>query len=338
MTIYYALWIPSYKEEIPKIQREELDEIKLQDIPESDTIWLKGTINKESLDICLKYRINKSKWKNLLFNYIDRRTDGFIFYSLKLEDNEDKKDIVCRRLSGKMPKSIYHYFKEFFHIHSLHAAGEDSLLPVYNSEMLIDWEDNNIKESVVTPIIKAYTDKFNGFYHHGKENLQQCIASISQNKEVTKNIHTLRKLLHDGYKVKREMDYCQFLLNRYSTVIKNREQAENKLAYQNFLSYYKDLDFWYHAYVDTISFSDSKASKKWGITGGILGLISIFITLFLEYGPSEPDTTRNQLLKADSLIQIKQDSLIKQIDQLIISRKSDTLPQRIQHENKSKKN
>ena len=77
MTNYYALWIPSYQEEVPTIQRDKLDEVILRDIPGSDTIRLKG----------------------------------------EMEDHETETDFVRSRLSENLPKSIYHYFKEFFHIH-----------------------------------------------------------------------------------------------------------------------------------------------------------------------------------------------------------------------------
>ena len=85
----------------------------MQDIPESDSIRLKGTID-ESFDIHLQYQINAGEWNSLCFTYIDKQSDGFIFYSLEMEDGELGKDIVCKRLSKSLPKSIYHYFKEFF--------------------------------------------------------------------------------------------------------------------------------------------------------------------------------------------------------------------------------
>ena len=53
MINYYALWIPSYKEEAPKIQRKKLEEVSLQDIPDGDTIRLKGEIDKDSFEIHL---------------------------------------------------------------------------------------------------------------------------------------------------------------------------------------------------------------------------------------------------------------------------------------------
>lgn len=325
MINYYALWIPSYQEEVPAIQRNKLDEVILRDIPGSDTIRLQGEIDPTSFQIRLRYRINQADWNHLCFTCTDRRqTDGFIFYALETEDNEAKADFVHSRLSENLPKSIYHYFKEFFHTHSLHATGEDSLLPVFHSEEPIDWNNDQTRKSVITPIIKAYTDKFDGFYHHGRDNLQQCTTAICQNREVTKNIHILRNLLHDGYKVKREMDYCRFLLDRHSAVLDNEIQTKIQKAYQDFLTYYTDLDFWYHAYLDTINFKDSKASKKWGITGGILGLLSIAITLFLEYRPSKPKTPDIQSLKADSLILIKQDNLTEKMNELIKYCKPDT--------------
>lgn len=293
MINYYALWIPSCKEEVPNIQREELDEVVLRDIPESDSIRLKGTID-ESFDIHLQYQINAGEWNSLRFAYIDKRSDGFIF-------------------------------KEFFHTHSLHATGEDSLLPVYHSDVSIDWEDSHIKSAVVTPIIEAYVDKFNGYYLRGKEDLRRCTTAICQNKEVTKNIHNLRHFLQEGYNVKREMDYCDFLLERHKKVIREETQMKIQQACKDFLAYYTDLDFWYHAYLDTISFSDSKVSKRWGITGGILGLLSIAITLSLEYRSSKSDSLDTQFLKSDSLMLLKQDSLTRKVDLLINSSQSDLL-------------
>lgn len=338
MTNYYALWIPSYQEEVPTIQRDKLDEVILRDIPGSDTIRLKGEIDRTSFNIHLCYQINKAEWNHLYFICTDRQqTDGFIFYALEMEDHETETDFVRSRLSENLPKSIYHYFKEFFHIHSLHATGEDSLLPVYHSKESIDWNNDQTRESVVTPIIKAYTDKFDGFYRQGRDNLQQCTTAICQNREVTKNIHNLRNLLHDGYRVKREMDYCRFILDKHSEVLDEELLTRIEKAYQNFLTYYMDLDFWYHAYLDTINFSDSKASKKWGITGGLLGLLSILITLFLEYKPSKPDTVREQLLKADSLIQVKQDNMSEKLEQLINSYRPDTIPHAVSDKNKKTK-
>lgn len=332
MTNYYALWIPSFQEEVPTIQRDKLDEVILRDIPGSDTIRLKGEIDKTSFNIHLSYQINKTAWNHLHFTCTDRQqTDGFIFYALEMKDHEVETDFVRNRLSENLPKSVYHYFKEFFHIHSLHATGEDSLLPVFHSQEPIDWSNNQIRKSVITPIIEAYTDKFNGFYQQGRDNLQQYTTSICQNREVTKNIHNLRNLLHDGYRVKREMDYCRFILNKHREVLDDELLTRIQKAYQSFQTYYTDLDFWYHAYLDTINFSDSKASKKWGITGGILGLLSIFITLFLEYKPSKPDAMREQLIKADSLIQVKQDNMSEKLNQLINSCKPDTIqPPRLQ--------
>ena len=171
MTNYYALWIPSYQEEVPTIQRDKLDEVILRDIPGSDTIRLKGEIDRTSFNIHLCYQINKAEWNHLYFICTDRQqTDGFIFYSLEMEDHETETDFVRSRLSENLPKSIYHYFKEFFHIHSLHATGEDSLLPVYHSKESIDWNNDQTRKSVITPIIKAYTDKFDGFYRQPSGN------------------------------------------------------------------------------------------------------------------------------------------------------------------------
>lgn len=286
MINYYALWIPSYKEESIEIQRDKLDEVTLHDDPKGDVVRLKGEIDRISFRIHLRYKINKAKWNDLFFTCTDRQqTDGFIFYMLEIDDNKSKLDCVRNRLSVNLPKSIYHYFKEFFHTHSLHAIGEDSLLPVFHSENPIDWENEKTRKSVITPIIEAYTDKFNGFYYHGRDNLQQCTTAICQNREVTKNINILSNLLHDGYRVKREMDYCKFLLDRHCEVLDDNTQTKIQKAYHDYHTYYTDLDFWYHAYLDTINFRDSKASKRWGITGGLLGLLSIAITLFLEYKP-----------------------------------------------------
>lgn len=326
MIYYYALWIPSYKEEVPTIQREKLNEIILQDIPGSDTIRLKGKINKESFNIHLQYLINNGGWSDLFFRFVDKQQDGFIFYSLEVGDNEVKKDVMHERLLSRgLHKSIYHYFKEFFHTHSLHAEGEDSLLPVYTAREPIDWADDRVKYLIITPIIKAYTAKFRGFYRLGRNDLQSCMTAISQNREVTKNIHALRGFLHDGYKVKREKSYCDFLLSQYSTIIDRRVQRKLEEAYNDFFTYYADLDFWYHAYLDTISFRDSKVSKRWGITGGCLGLLSIAITLFLECSSSNSGMPDEQLLRADSLILIKQDYLIEKVDELTDYCKPDTL-------------
>ena len=60
------------------------------------------------------------------------------------------------------------------------------------------------------------------------------------------------------------MDYCRFILDKHSEVLDEELLTRIEKAYQNFLTYYMDLDFWYHAYLDTINFSDSKASKKMG--------------------------------------------------------------------------
>lgn len=168
-------------------------------------------------------------------------------------------------------------------------------------------------------------DKFNGYYLRGKEDLRRCTTAICQNKEVTKNIHNLRHFLQEGYNVKREMDYCDFLLERHKKVIREETQMKIQQACKDFLTYYTDLDFWYHAYLDTISFSDSKVSKRWGITGGILGLLSIAITLSLEYRSSKSDSLDTQFLKSDSLMLLKQDSLTRKVDLLINSSQSDLL-------------
>lgn len=121
------------------------------------------------------------------------------------------------------------------------------------------------------------------------------------------------------------MDYCDFLLERHKKVIREETQMKIQQACKDFLAYYTDLDFWYHAYLDTISFSDSKVSKRWGITGGILGLLSIAITLSLEYRSSKSDSLDTQFLKSDSLMLLKQDSLTRKVDLLINSSQSDLL-------------
>ena len=113
-------------------------------------------------------------------------------------------------------------------------------------------------------------------------------------------------------------------MERHSTVIDNEIRIKLQQSYQDFLNYYTDLDFWYHAYLDTISFSDSKVSKRWGITGGILGLISIVITLSLEYKSQRQQTQDGWSLKSDSLIVIKQDSLNNKMEQLMKLCKPDT--------------
>ena len=75
-----------------------------------------------------------------------------------------------------------------------------------------------------------------------------------------------------------------------------------------------------------IAFKEMSITKQqFNKTGGILGLLSIAITLSLEYRSSKSDSLDTQFLKSDSLMLLKQDSLTRKVDLLINSSQSDLL-------------
>ena len=132
MSFYYVLWIPQTTKEEPQIIEYHLGKKLLRDIRDIKSLCVCASIAEETRDITLKYQVEKSSERQLIFHYVEQDDRGFVIYKLDLSDEDN--DFLCELLRIEMPNALYHYFKGFFHRHIFHDDSADSLLTPYFSK------------------------------------------------------------------------------------------------------------------------------------------------------------------------------------------------------------
>lgn len=317
MNFYYALWIPTLKKgnSNPQILNKKPGEKKLQDLPSQQALIIKGEISFDSYDITLKYKHTQEReFKELSFQKQTLTHEGILIYKLELDEERIQNDYVCQRLSHEMHKALYHYIKGFFHKHMFHADKEDSLLPAFFSTEEIQWEQSTTKRLILQPIVTNYAIKFSGYLKEWEHDLNQALAEISKNKNITKNISLLRNIIQTSHNIFGEAQYCEFLLQHFPTEISSKDKKEIRETVYSLKSLYENITFWHNLYTSKISFIDGRNGVKLGVWGIIIGVASIILALYLEY--NSPDAIKlktNTIHHIDSLHQDTQLQLNSQM-------------------------
>ena len=236
-------------------------------------------INKNLVDITLEINpidftititlLIESTLKTFILNRIDHNEHGFITYECKTIENNDIQDIELLKIQA------YHCFKDFFHIHEYHDAGNDALISAYVSP------DKDDKEAYLKHYYTLYTDKFDEF----KRLIDLC--SPSQIIKEFKNDLDLTKasIYIGGAKrlvllARGEMIYADFLL---SACISEKLDDIYKEYKAHFEMYEKELNIYYDKYDTVYGKIDMVYSKQinrhqiyLGILGISIGIISLF--------------------------------------------------------------
>ena len=315
MQCYYDFCIPTLKKGKgkPQILNRNPGEKKLQDLPAQKALIIKGEIFP-SYDITLKYKHTTDRdFNDLYFQAQKLTSEGFLIYKLELDEERIQNDYVCKCLSQEMHKAFYHYIKDFFHRHIFHAATEDSLLPTYFSQEEIHWQLATTRKQILEPIITNYSLKFSGYLQEWKDDLSLALCDICNNRNISKNIGILRNIMRTNHDIFGEAQYCEFLLQNFPTEISQKDKKEIRETVLSLKSLHEDIAFWYNHYTSRISFFDGRNGVRLGTWGIIVGVISLILTLYLEY--SAPDINVLKL-KTEQHI----DSLHQSTQQLINDR------------------
>lgn len=339
MIKYYAFWIPiTQKSDLP-ILCEKLPEKKLQDNETYPAVFIKGEIKRDTYNIHLKYRQESEKqYQELIFIKEKITLEGICFYRLELPDTN--RDFLCEELSQNLHKAIYHYFKEFFHQHRFHHHTVDSLLPTYSSDEVIDWEYLDLRKEFLSKIIDFYQLKFDGFFEMWSRNFDKASTEISKNKDVLKNIELLSKTIQTAQNVFGESHFCNFLIKNFSIEIPKKNKKKIKEVLQELQELYKTIVFWHEFYISKISLLYGKKSLAWGVFGSVFSILSIGLTLFLEYHSDFETNMERHINKQDSIIYSQQKLIennlqtIKQ-EQQNIREKQDTIIQLLNKKQKT---
>ncbi|MBQ6204546.1 MAG: hypothetical protein IJK46_10710 [Prevotella sp.] len=235
---FYALWIPQYKEGEPHAGKLELEEAALRDRDEDPELWVSGKIEKDTLLIRLSYTIDKNPQRTLTFQKTESSNEGFIIYRLTLDDNEN--DFLCNRLRTTMPKAIYHYLKEFFHVHQFHSSGDDSLLEAYFSENPIDLNDASHLRKILKVYLQSYIYKYEGCVSLCRDRLYDITKNVSDGVRISASHDELKMLIDNNQIVlDGESMYCDFLINSFPDLV-DQNQLHRIYSQRNELARYDD--------------------------------------------------------------------------------------------------
>lgn len=276
----YILWIPSYETSEPKILHKELKLLKLQDVEKEEPLFIKGYI-EENLNIQIDYGINDNKCSKRLFLRLSHKNEyGFLTYELTLPEHPN--DWLLEDLCRHMHKSIYHYIKGFFHEHLYHDTEEDSLLNPFMTQESVNWDDKQFWEHVLNHYLNSYILKYRGYTKDFSNKMNHLLSDIQRKKNISKNIKNLHFLVNISRKIQAETRYSKLLIKAYPYDSQSKKIEELKYACLEFEQFVDDLSFWSNHLTSTISYSEGHASLRWGQLGLVAGLISIFLTLFIE--------------------------------------------------------
>lgn len=218
ISYYYALWIPQFKEGIPDVKNQKLDEVDLKDKPNDPPLLVSGEVCRDTLRISLRYKLGDNPYKSLVFHKISATETGFLVYKLNLDDNET--DFLCEELRHTMPKAIYHYVKNFFHEHQFHNSDDDSLLDSFFSSEEIQIQNEGTMRNILKVYLQSYINKYAGCVFLCRDSLHTIAYNKQQNIKLGDSLIELRRIMNNNTTVlDGESLYCDFMINSYPGLV-----------------------------------------------------------------------------------------------------------------------
>ena len=329
---YYALWIPRYKEGIPDVKNQKLEETDLKDKPDDPPLLVSGEVNCDTLLISLRYKLGDSAYRHLVFHKIVYAESGFIVYKLNLEDDEN--DFLCEGLRCSMPKAIYHYVKNFFHEHQFHSSDDDSLLDAYFSSKIIDLDNPEELRSILKVYLQSYINKYAGCVFLCRDTLHRVTSNQRQDIKIEDSLTELHqviennKIILDG-----ESLYCDFLINSYPGLI-DSDQLQRIYGLRNELARYDER---LQHLENTMSSSMSLKLARMGIVASVIGAVAgAGFSFVLSQCSSRELQESASAIRNDIKLIKEQDTLYKQ-DILYIKQQQDSVLYLLNKQNFQKK-
>lgn len=316
MFSYFVLWIPVLQKGNLKIINQELDDVILNDLPNTPDLHIKGRIDNNTYNITFEYWFQNNDRHKYTFEHIENKNTGFVVYRVCIDD--DATDFVSVSFRKGLHKSFYHYIKGFFHSHIHHDKIEDSLLTCFFSRVPITLNDKQTFKSVVDSYLDCYIHKLTGNVSEIRNHLCELLKEMSQGKNVTKNIKFMHELAKNCYCVKGELGYCRFLSDTNINVSSKWKRRELAAACAEFDSSMEELLFWYNHYLSLVSYTDGGKGLKWGVAGVMLGILSLTVTAVIECRNSKQLTNEELLEHIDTLNKSQITHIDDKIDSLSI--------------------
>lgn len=319
---YYALWIPQYKEGIPDVKSQTLDEADLRDRSEDPPLLVSGEVNRDTLLISLRYKLGVSNYKYLIFHKVVCSDTGFIVYKLNLEDHES--DFLCEELRHSMPKAIYHYVKNFFHEHQFHSSDDDSLLEAYFSPNMIDLGKPEELRLILKIYLQSYINKYAGCVFLCRDTLHRVTSNQKQDVKIEDSLTELNQVIENNKVIlDGESLYCDFLINSYPNLI-DSDQLQRIYGLRSELARYDErLQRQESAMSSNLSLKLARMGIVASVIGAVAGvgfsyILSLYNSTELKDGVSAIRKDIQQIKAQDSLhnqdiLLIKQqhDSILK---------------------------
>lgn len=266
--MFFYYWVPVKKH----IIFDNIDVILQKKVTKKIADIDKGLVDitldiKDNLDINIDLLID-GKHKKFLLKKTAHNVNGFIIYECSSINKDDIQDIELLKIQA------YHCFKDFFHIHEYHDAGNDALISAYVSDT-----SDKIKECL-EHYYKLYTDKFDEF-----KRLVDLYPSSRVTKEFKKDSDITKAsiLISEAKRLillaRGEMIYADFLL---SACIYEGLDDIYKEYKAHFEMYEKELNIYYDKYDTVYGLIDMTYSKQinryqmyLGVLGIVIGIVSL---------------------------------------------------------------
>ena len=109
-----------------------------------------------------------------------------------------------------MPTFIYHYIKDFFHVHIHYDPSHDSLLHAYYSNVPLSLENPADRKAIAEYYVRFYSRKFSAYITIPS----RCfpMQNINSRMFISRGISKLRFLLNEGREILDEAKYCSALV------------------------------------------------------------------------------------------------------------------------------
>lgn len=319
MKFFYALWIPVLKRTKFEIIAHPKPRI-LQDSKDYPKYTIRGKIEEKSLDFSLFYKEGKCKEeKALQFHCEEKAAEGFLIYSLELDNNQN--DPIETGLKEKMPAPIYHYIKDFFHCHIHHHPSHDSLLRACFSGEALSCKSLADKKHIMEYYAGLYLQKFEAFEEHVTLVYQNAKWKINSRYQISRGIKQLEFLLTEGRGILGEAEFCSALMEMSAGILGKEMRRKIQECMERIEKLQREISFSYN--LCTSSYGVKLG--YWGIWFGVGGiLVSAFsIVMSMCSGPDYVPLTEHldsvhlqQQRYIDSVLDKNQLKILNRLDSI----------------------
>lgn len=280
MKRYYVVWIPMSAEAELSVIKEFFGPVCERDIPSLKGVVFEGQIDPATFDVSVKYYEEEGDVNHLEFTCEHSDPKGFLTFSLEL----DGEDFLAQDLQTHLPSCIYNFIKGFFHEHKWHDSGEDSILPSFCYDSLVDFSLTSERSFIVNELLDAYYAKFEGHLESWNDALVDLNQKILLGSKPYDDLFALLERVTDSYNVCGELGYCEFLLANFKNEIGKAKRKDLRKLMASILRTSSDMRTCYDRYIAIVSLNDGRNSKIFGWIGFALSLLSIALTLLSIWG------------------------------------------------------